>query len=359
MKNSSKKLPFVSILIATFNDEISINFTLQSLQHAIDFYASQGGDAEIVIVSDGSTDTTDAIINEWEKKSNLKNVTFCFQENQGVTKALQNAFSEIRKETKYVIRMDADAFLIQENWIFQMVQFAELDDAIGGVGTTVVNPLGMIEVQGINFFDLPTPSKLLFLRAGENYLSTKTDSLPIEVDSFLGTCALIRRDVWNIDTHYRLWTEDVDQALTVRKQGKKNFVLPNLSLFHLSFGFGRKKRDVGLDPELMQSRLNFFRISVSSFFLATIGVKSWTKITTVLKNIHLLKPNRLRSKEKTLYENNVYFKEKWGFDEHFVDIEYVKEKYNETELCWRWNKESQKRTKMILAKNKKLSQRKK
>ncbi|MFA6469380.1 MAG: glycosyltransferase family 2 protein [Bacteroidota bacterium] len=344
-----KHLPFVSILVATFNDELTITLVLESIRKSILHYEANGGKAEIVIINDGSSDSTEATISSWMQGGKFPYVHYIYQSNQGVTKALRNGFQRTNENSKFIIRIDADAFLLQENWIYKLVEFCETDEAIGGVGVTVVNPLGKIEMQGINFFDDKDKSIIQFLKSGEYFIDETLSSTPIEVDAFLGTCALIRKENWKIDEYYRLWTEDVDQAMMIRLQGKKNFILPEIILFHLSYGFGRNKRDVGTDPELLHSRTNLLRISVSSFFMAIIGQKKWTWITDVFKHLNIIKPNPIRTKTATLHENNIYFFSKWGFGENDGDLQSVKERYRGTELCWRWDKKCQRLTKKILA----------
>ena len=341
-------LPFVSVIIATFNDELTINLTLESVYQAFKYYKSLDGEAELIIVNDGSSDKTKLIVQEWLKSDRFNNIRFIDQENQGITRSLQNGFNNIDNNCKYVIRIDADAFFIQEKWLYQMVVFADLDESIGGVGVTVVNPFGRIEKQGDQLFAEVADNSSNYISNGKNYLTLALKDKLREVDYMAGTCSCIRRTEWTTDVNYRLWTEDIDQALTIRLNNKKNFIITDLILFHLGYGFGRVKRYNGNDVELATSSLNLFRISISTFISSIVGLKRWIIFVGIFKNIGFIKPNPLRTRETIVYKNNKYFLEKWGFTENEVDIKYVKQKYIGTELCWRWEQNCKLKSERIM-----------
>lgn len=99
MNYQSKKetrMPKISVLMSSFNAEKYIGETIESVlgQSFIDF--------EFIIINDGSTDQTEAII----KKYKDERIRYFYQENSGLSKALNYGLKISKGD--YIARIDAD-----------------------------------------------------------------------------------------------------------------------------------------------------------------------------------------------------------------------------------------------------------
>ena len=89
-------MPKISVLMSAYNAE-------KYIAEAIDSVLSQSfSDFEFIIINDGSTDQTEAIV----KKYQDERIRYFFQENTGLSKALNYGLK--LSEGKYIARLDAD-----------------------------------------------------------------------------------------------------------------------------------------------------------------------------------------------------------------------------------------------------------
>lgn len=97
--NNNKYL--VSIIIPCYNAEHTVFNTLSYLEKQTD------KDFEVIIVNDGSTDSTDSIIQNFIKNTRI-NIKFIMQNNGGVSAARNKGINVA--EGKYILFLDADDF---------------------------------------------------------------------------------------------------------------------------------------------------------------------------------------------------------------------------------------------------------
>tara|TARA_Y100000590_G_scaffold468581_1_gene651820 strand:- start:2657 stop:3469 length:813 start_codon:yes stop_codon:yes gene_type:complete len=90
--------PYFSVIICCFNSE---NFIRETIDSVID---QSFKDWEIVLVNDGSTDKTEAIVNDYVSKG--VNINYFFQENKGFANA-RNKCVELAKG-KWIVIIDHD-----------------------------------------------------------------------------------------------------------------------------------------------------------------------------------------------------------------------------------------------------------
>ena len=142
--------PLVSVLMPTFNDA-------PFLRMAIDSILSQTfTDFEFIIINDGSTDDTSAILDTYhdprivrlENSTNLKRAE---SSNRGLAVA----------KGKYIARMDADDVSLQER-LQQQVQFMEVNSDIGVLSTALM--LVNQNMEYITTWKLPQMHNELMLR---------------------------------------------------------------------------------------------------------------------------------------------------------------------------------------------------
>jgi len=103
-----QQFPLVSVRIPVYNHELYIQQCLDSIY--IDSYINK----EIVIIDDGSTDSSKNIIEEWiqNHKDNIK-VTFVARKNLGVTKTLNELNSLCSGE--YIVGIASDDYLLKDS----------------------------------------------------------------------------------------------------------------------------------------------------------------------------------------------------------------------------------------------------
>lgn len=92
------KIPEVSVVISVYNDE---DFLAESLESILDQTYS---DFEVIVVNDGSTDSSAEILRHYENKD--PRVRAIEQPNQGLTKALINGCAQA--SGPFIARQDAD-----------------------------------------------------------------------------------------------------------------------------------------------------------------------------------------------------------------------------------------------------------
>ena len=98
-------MPKISVVIPAYNSEKFIAETLDSLLN------QTLKDIEVIIINDGSTDNTQAVIDEYAKKSGIfKSFT---QPNSGVSAARNNGLGKANGE--YVVFLDADYFYSEKS----------------------------------------------------------------------------------------------------------------------------------------------------------------------------------------------------------------------------------------------------
>lgn len=111
-------LPLVSVVTPTYNGEEFIERFLNSV------LKQTYKNIELILINDGSTDRTEEIVLSYSEKFKNKGITFkyIYQENKGISGALNNGFSFFKG--KYLSWPDSDNILDRDN-IQKEVDFLE------------------------------------------------------------------------------------------------------------------------------------------------------------------------------------------------------------------------------------------
>lgn len=155
----------ISVLTPSYNDEISITKTLNSLKNQT--YT----DWESIIIDDGSTDETKRIIEDYKKKNNLEDkIKYIYQENQDQLNALLNGLQYVKGD--YIFILHSDDLLPSDEFFEKCVSIMESNpqyDAL--VGDLVIIDENDVENNcwKANKYELDdaTPAKLI-LTCGAN-----------------------------------------------------------------------------------------------------------------------------------------------------------------------------------------------
>lgn len=95
---SKQKLPLVSVLMATYNDEKYVADTINSV------LSQDFEDFEFIIINDGSTDNTSTILQAFASRD--ERIKIINQENQGLVSSLNRGLDLAKG--KYIARIDGD-----------------------------------------------------------------------------------------------------------------------------------------------------------------------------------------------------------------------------------------------------------
>ena len=108
----------ISVLTPSYNDEISITKTLNSLKNQT--YT----DWESIIIDDGSTDETKRIIEDYKKKNNLEDkIKYIYQENHDQLNALLNGLQYVKGD--YIFILHSDDLLPSDEFFEKCVSIME------------------------------------------------------------------------------------------------------------------------------------------------------------------------------------------------------------------------------------------
>ncbi len=97
-------IPHLSVVIPVYNEERKIDADLDA---ALGYFGAQAYSFELLVVDDGSADTTPAKLAEWEKRGGPVVRAICYRPNRGKGCAVRTGMLEATGE----IRMFADAGL--------------------------------------------------------------------------------------------------------------------------------------------------------------------------------------------------------------------------------------------------------
>ena len=155
----------ISVLTPSYNDEISITKTLNSLKNQT--YT----DWESIIIDDGSTDETKRIIEDYKKKNNLEDkIKYIYQENQDQLNALLNGLQYVKGD--YIFILHSDDLLPSDEFFEKCVSIMEsnpqYDALVGDLLIIDENDVGN-NCWKANKYELDdaTPAKLI-LTCGAN-----------------------------------------------------------------------------------------------------------------------------------------------------------------------------------------------
>ncbi len=154
-KTVKESFPDISVMLPTYNDESTIIDTLNSINGQ-----SYQGRMNVIVIDDGSNDSTGEKIREWISKNESSNFVFnycCNEINKSRKSLALNAHLD-KATGKYTILLDGDGIVEQEA-ISKLVQYIEnSDDNVAMVsGRTLTNtfnraPTFVREIQDIEFY---------------------------------------------------------------------------------------------------------------------------------------------------------------------------------------------------------------
>lgn len=208
--------PKVSIIILNWNGLKDTIDALESLKKTT--YPNY----EVVLVDNGS-EGNDADILEERYSHYIKLIRN--KKNLGVSRGINIATKQIFKEgeSDYILLLNNDIKIIQEDWLDKFVKIGESEENIGIIGCTLLFPSGKFQ-KGGEIFKKPS-----------NY-TNKTKNI-IEVDLVCGACSMIKKKVVDkiglLDENFSpAYYEESDYYLRAKKAGFKVIYAPEIKIIH-------------------------------------------------------------------------------------------------------------------------------
>ncbi|MDR0775990.1 MAG: glycosyltransferase family 2 protein [Azonexus sp.] len=218
-------------------------------------------------------------------------------ENTGFGRA--NNLAATRSEADYLLLVNPDARLLQQDFIERMVNFMARNPEIGIAGPEVHEPLKKRRQYSLPHRYYPVQNRL----RNQDFIK----ALPGPYAWILGACLCIRRDLYEklggFDPDYFLYGEDTDICIRVRKAGYAVGYYPGAKMTHIGGAsessaiplekFLRKKRGIFLFYSKHYPKEDVIRIArmtlASSYYAA---LKNWLRIAFRLDEPHNLQSDR-------------------------------------------------------------------
>ena len=213
---------------------------------------------EIFLVDNGSTDETPAVVAKRFPSVHLLRS----DRNFGFARA--NNLAARQAQGQFLLLLNSDAALQPES-LAAAVGWMRAHPDCGVAGVQLLNPDGSPQNSIANFPTLATEllNKSLLRRLCPRRYPGKEQRFtePIEVETVVGACMIIRRDLWDaiggLDERYFFFLEETDFCLQTRRLGKRLMHLPQIMVWH-GQGKTAKKNSPAARIEYWRSRYIYF-----------------------------------------------------------------------------------------------------
>jgi GT2 family glycosyltransferase len=336
----------VSLIVPNRNNEPVLDLFLEKLATHTTY-----PDFELIVVDDGSTDRSVAVLERWRASGRFERFTLLRKPGTGIVDTLNLALEHAAGEI--VVRLDGDATLESPGWLERMLALHDADERVGIVTGRTVFEDGRVHSYGLNVvgpegvhdrgtrITEPVGERTLDLHV-ERPLDSETaeGDAPAEVDAAGGCIMLfskaLAREIGGFDSGYSpVWVEDYDFALGARRLGRKVFYLPDVRVVH-------------------RVSLRNPRHAASRRELALYGLR---------RRIGHLVPAPLRARAAAaaklghhdprhvaaLQKHYAYWERKWGWDPLNPDMDRLLERYGDTEVAWAYDPERRRAGEEILS----------
>lgn len=228
--------PLITVYITNFNYERFIKQSIQSV------FKQSMQDFELIIIDDGSTDNSKAIIEQYR---GMSNVSIIYQQNKGLN--ITNNIAMRAAAGRYLMRLDADDFLEPEA-LQVMSDILEKDDALGLVfpdyyyvdkeGARIGEERRHNFQKEVSLYDQPahgacTMIRLEFLKniGGYNESFTCQDGYDLWIKFIMHySVTNVNQPLFSYRQHGNNLTTNEERILSTRQKIKESFVKENLKL---------------------------------------------------------------------------------------------------------------------------------
>ncbi len=226
---NEKDLPFVSIIILTYNGKEYIDNCLNSvldLEYPDEKY-------KIIAADNCSIDGSIQYL-----KENFKEVKIIeFKENYGFSKGNNLVLQHTNKDTKYFIFLNQDT-IVHKKWLIELVKCIESDEKIGVAYSSMFLPndpeFKLLEREKFpKNICYQTLTKFFDVRNVKIPFTKK----PIQTSFLSGASFIITKEVIKeigglFDEDFKYQAEDLELALRVNRFGYKTVMVPTSIIYH-------------------------------------------------------------------------------------------------------------------------------
>ncbi|MGI8749106.1 MAG: glycosyltransferase family 2 protein [Thermoleophilaceae bacterium] len=327
--------PLVSLLLPNRDNARVLGVVLDRLARNTTYPRT-----ELVAVDDGSTDGSIEILRGWADSARIPGFQLIEQEHAGAIAALNAGLAVASGEV--VVQLDADASVETPGWIERMLGLLMLDESVGVVSAKVVIDSGVLHACGV---DVVGPEGLhdrltritepvgrrTWHQRVERFAegTTQQEHRVAEVDAGIGCCMMYRRAdalaAGGYDAGFSpVWFDDIDLCLGIRLGGKKVFYTPDVRVLH-RLGVREAATEPGRGPRA--SAVGRARR------VASRAGSGWPAARAALaRGMGLNRPPEAH--RDRLRHHYAYWLEKWGWDPLNPNMDEVRRRYGDSELCW-------------------------
>jgi GT2 family glycosyltransferase len=218
----------LSVIIVTRN---TCQLTCAAIESVLD--GLDNPSREIFLVDNGSTDETPAVVAKRFPSVHL------LRSDRNLGFARANNLAAREAQGQFLLLLNSDAALQPES-LAAVVGWMHAHPDCGAAGVQLLNPDGSPQNSIANFPTLATEllNKSLLRRLCPRRYPGKEHRFaePVEVETVVGACMIIRRDLWDaiggLDERYFFFFEETDFCLQTRRLGKRLMHLPQITVRH-------------------------------------------------------------------------------------------------------------------------------
>ncbi len=244
----------LTVVIINWNTREDLLACLNSVE-----FATRGLNIETIVVDNASQDDSPEIVKKcYPWVSLIEN-----RKNLGFARAANDALCQMKGW--YALLLNPDT-RVKGEAIESLISFMDQHPEAGLVGAQLLNADGSKQNSIANFPSLAT--ELLnksFLRwlFPKSFPGKEEDySKPIEVESVIGACMMVRREAMDqvglLDDHYFLFLEETDWCYRMKRAGWKVYHVPQARVYHFQ-GKSAEKEKERARVEYFRSRYHFFK----------------------------------------------------------------------------------------------------
>lgn len=197
--------PLVSVVIPAYNGELTIGQTLKSLT------AQSYANLELIVVSDGCKDRTDAVVESFFSSKGLEGQLLVHSTNQGLARSLNDGLREARGD--FVLILHQDIVLLSKDWIVNGLDDLRLDPT----ADVVTGDYGIPAREEIDFVQ-----RTFGVMRRQFHVGIQEGVEAVTFSEF--KCDLVRakalRDVGGFPERFRIAGEDLWVCSALRAKGR-------------------------------------------------------------------------------------------------------------------------------------------
>jgi len=272
----------LSVIIVNWNTRDLLVRCLDSIAQA-----AQGMKAEVFVVDNGSSDGSGRTVREKFSEviliENKANLGFAGANNQALRQSKGN----------YLLLLNPDT-QVKGGAIQELISLMDAHLDAGITGMQLLNSDGSKQNSIANFPSLATEllnKSLLRWLFPEKFPGKGNDyPEPIEVDSVIGACMMVRREALDqvglLDEDYFLFLEETDWCYRMKRAGWKIYHVPQAEVYHFQ-GKSAEKEKKRARVEYFRSRYHFFKKNKGNlqWLILLIGVVIRLIVETILMGV--------------------------------------------------------------------------